>query len=157
MPSQTFPPRTRGSHVADWERTQKPRPWRNPGRLRGIVLFHLLTWLSFAGGVYCGIMLYVTEGFGRGGIHTLPLLGCLVVFAVSLVTRAALGAATSCPLCHGKLFSAGHSAKHKLSNKLPMLPYRASTILHILFTGRFRCMYCSTPFRVGRSNADGRS
>jgi hypothetical protein len=76
-------------------------------------------------------------------------LGCLITLVGSLVLGIMLSAITKCALCHGKPFFGNRCRKHPLANKLPLLSYRASTIVHLLFTGKFRCMFCSTPYRLG--------
>ena len=125
------------SHVADWERTQKPRVWRGQGRL---IVIALLATLYFT----ARLVMEPGAGWERWA------LGSLVALVGSLVVGIVLSAMTKCALCHGTPLLGKSCRKHQLANKLPLLTYRASTILHLLFTGRFRCMFCSTPFRLGR-------
>lgn len=136
--------------MADWERKQPARPWRGQGRLLMILLFNLLTWASFVGLIWTLTLLLLDNT--RKELN-LPLIVCLAVFVVGLIVRMGLAGATKCPLCHGKPFRDTGSVKHRLANKIPGLPWTTSTVLHLLFTGRFRCMYCSTPFRFGRSRS----
>ena len=134
------------SHVADWERTQKPRVWRGQVRLLLIVLLSVITYLSLPATLYFTFRL-VTDP----GKQWEPwAIGALIAFVSSLVLGLVLSALTKCSLCHGTPLQTRKCRKHTIANKLPFLSYRASAVLHILFTGKFRCMYCSTPFRIGR-------
>ena len=134
------------SHVADWERTQKPRVWRGQGRLIVNALLALTTYLALPATLYFTARLVMEPGAG----WERWALGSLVALLGSLVVGIVLSAMTKCALCHGTPLLGKSCRKHQLANKLPLLTYRASTILHLLFTGRFRCMFCSTPFRLGR-------
>jgi hypothetical protein len=136
------------SHVASWERTQNARVWRSQGRLIVIVLLALTTYLALPATLYFTARLVMEPGAGWESWT----LGSLVALVGSLVMGIVLSAMTKCTLCHGTPLLGTSCRKHPLANKLPLLTYRASTILHVLFTGRFRCMFCSTPFRLGRRN-----
>jgi hypothetical protein len=136
------------SHVADWERTQKPRVWRGQGRLVLIALLALTTYAALPATIYFTIRLILQP---EGGWQ-LWALGSLVALVAALLLGTILSAMTKCALCHGTPLLGKSCRKHQLANKLPILTYRASAILHLFFTGRFRCMFCSTPFRLGRKN-----
>jgi len=133
------------SHVADWERTQKPRVWRGQGRLILIVLLSVITYISLPATLYFTLRL-VTDPGQRWDSWA---IGSLIAFVSSLVLGIILSTLTKCSLCHGTPLLARKCRKHTIANKLPFLSYRASSVLHLLFTGKFRCMYCSTPFRLG--------
>ena len=135
----------RRSHVADWELTQKPRVWKGQFRLIVIVLLTLTTYLALPATIYFTALLILDP---QGGWQPWAI-GSLITFASTLVLGAVLSASTKCSLCHGSPLMGKQCRKHVLANKLPFLTYRASAMLHILFTGKFRCMFCSTPFRLG--------
>ena len=53
-----------------------------------------------------------------------------------------------CQLCHGKVLSDNGCRKHAQAQRLPFLTYRLTTALSVVFTLRFRCMYCGTRHRL---------
>jgi hypothetical protein len=138
----------RRPHVADWERTQKARLWRGQGRLLMVALLALTTYLALPATLYFTFRL-VTEPGGGWKWWTVASLTALLG---SLVVGMVLSAMTKCGLCHGSPLLGKNCRKHQLANKVPFLTYRASAVLHLLCTGRFRCMFCSTPFRLGRKS-----
>lgn len=145
MSTQVKTPINRRSHVADWELTQKPRVWKGQFRLIIISLLALTTYIALPATIYFTIQQIVDP---QGGWQA-AAISSLIAFVVSLVLGTLLSAITKCSLCHGSLLLGKKCRKHVLANKLPLLTYRASAILHLIFTGKFRCMFCSTPFRLG--------
>lgn len=143
----------RRSHVADWELTQKPRVWKGQGRLLFIALLALISYAALPATIYFTILLILEP---QGGWHD-AATGSLITFAASFVVGTILSAMTKCSLCHGSPLMPKKCRKHVLANKLPCLTYRASAIFHLIFTGKFRCMYCSTPFRLGVKAGSGPS
>ena len=135
----------RRSHVADWERTQKPRVWKGQVRLGIIALLALTSYVALPATIYFTIRLL----HDPQGAWQIPAALSLVVFAASFIVGLLLSAITKCSLCHGSPLLGKRCRKHVLANKLPLLTHRASAILHLVFTGRFRCMFCSTPYRLG--------
>ncbi len=148
MPPSLHHKNSRRSHVADWERTQKARTWRGQGKLLFIAFLSLLSYLTLPSTLVLTYLLLAEPG-GGWQLWTLASL-CALLFSVILGTI--LSATTHCALCHGRPLLNQRCRKHQLSNKLPGLTYRASAILALLFTGRFRCMLCSTPYRLGRKS-----
>ena len=141
--SKTLPHRR--SHVADWELTQKPRVWKGQGRLLFIALLALTSYAALPATIYFTILLILEP---QGGWQN-AAMGSLIAFAASLILGTILSAMTKCSLCHGSPLMGRKCRKHVLANKLPCLTHRASVIFHLIFTGKFRCMYCSTPYRLG--------
>jgi hypothetical protein len=136
----------RRAHVADWELTQKPRVWKGQGRLLLIALLALITYAAVPATLYFTARLIIAPDAG----WQIWTVGSLVALVVSLVLGILLSATTKCTLCHGTPLMGNKCRKHTLANKLPLLTYRASSIVHLIFTGKFRCMFCSTPYRLGR-------
>ena len=145
MSSQVKSLLARRSHVADWERTQKPRVWKGQFRLAIIALLALTSYFALPATLYFTIRLLLEP---QGGWQIAAALS-LVAFTVSFIIGLILSAITKCALCHGSPLLGKRCRKHVLANKLPLLTYRASAILHLICTGKFRCMFCSTPFRLG--------
>lgn len=136
------------SHVADWERTQRARVWKGQGRLVLIALLAVTSYIALPATIYFTFRL-MTESGNRWHQWTVISLTTLMV---SLIVGTILSAMTKCALCHGNPMLGKNCRKHTLANKIPFLTYRASAVLHLLFTGRFRCMFCSTPFRLGKKS-----
>lgn len=141
----------RRAHVADWERTQRARVWKGQGRLVLIALLALTSYVALPATLYFTARLIIEPGQGWENWT----IGAFAALLGSLLIGTILSAMTRCALCHGTPLLGKNCRKHALANKLPLLTYRASAIFHVLFTGRFRCMFCSTPFRLGRKN-DGK-
>lgn len=55
---------------------------------------------------------------------------------------------TQCPLCRGTPLLDSSASKHRKALRIPLFNYGNSAVLHLLLTGRFRCMYCGTPFQL---------
>ena len=142
---RTHPVPASRSHVADWERTQKPRVWKGQFKLLLIALLGLISYLALPGLIFTTVHLLLnpTDGWQKW------TLLCFIAFTGSLILGYILSSTVRCNLCQGSPMLVKKCRKHVLANKLPCLGYRASAILHLLFTGRFRCMYCSTPYRLG--------
>ena len=138
----------RRSHVADWERTQKPRVWKGQGRLLVIALLALISYAALPATLYFTWRLFSEPRQG----WEIWAGGSMAALLISLIVGTVLSAMTKCALCHGRPLLGKNCRKHQLANKLPFLTYRASAILHLVFTGKFRCMFCSTPFRLGTKN-----
>jgi hypothetical protein len=53
---------------------------------------------------------------------------------------------TMCPLCKGTPLIESGALLHDRARRIPFLPHGSSSVLHILFTQKFRCMYCGTDY-----------
>ena len=148
MPRPSKPVSSRRPHVADWERTQKPRAWRGQGRLIAIALLALTSYAALPATLYFTFRLLTGPAMGWEPWTIFSLSALLL----SLILGTLLSAMTKCSLCQGRPLLGTDCRKHQLANKIPGLTYRASAILHLIFTGKFRCMFCSTPFRLGRKS-----
>lgn len=153
MPSMSrnrYSPPDRRSHVADWERTQQPRVWKGQFRLLIILLLALTFWVSVPVTLYYTAMA-ILEPSPLTKHHA---LWGLVSLLGSLLLGIFVSAATKCSLCHSTPFLERRQRKHQLANHIPLFTHRASALLSLLLRGRFRCMYCSTPYRIGLRNKD---
>jgi len=54
----------------------------------------------------------------------------------------------SCPLCKCTPFLDNLALKHQKAKKTWPFNYGNSAVLSVLFTQRYRCMYCGTPFDI---------
>ena len=88
----------------------------------------------------------------------LPLTGSRTVGIASLASLAlfvgmrlgafVLAGRLHCGLCHGTIMSEKACRKHVEAVRIKPLSYLATTVLSVLFTFSFRCMYCGTRFRL---------
>jgi len=54
----------------------------------------------------------------------------------------------NCTLCHGTILHEKRCRKHAKATRIPGLSHRAATVVKVLSTGGFRCMYCGTLYRI---------
>lgn len=54
----------------------------------------------------------------------------------------------NCNLCHGTILHEKRCRKHAKANRIPGLSHRAATVVKVLCSGGFRCMYCGTLYRL---------
>lgn len=78
---------------------------------------------------------------------SLPLLafGLIVLPCVPYLL---LSRATTCPVCHMRLFTFRDYARNRVANYIPGLGYNVATALHIIFCLRYNCPGCGTPVKL---------
>ncbi len=130
--------------AGNWELTQKPRPFRNPGRLLAGVLYNVIRTVSMGTIFYVGWK-YLQTNNQEWMEYALEALVTFLIFQVASYSN---GLSTHCPLCHGTPLHSNRSHKNRRADKWLFFGPKASTILSILTRGRFHCMYCGTPFRI---------
>ena len=79
------------------------------------------------------------------GIWSLAAVAGFLFFTLMSVWQSG---SLRCQLCHGKVLSDNGCRKHAQGQRLPLLTYRLTTALSVVFTLRFRCMYCGTRHRL---------
>lgn len=131
---------------AEPKRVRRARQYPCPGRLFLISFLWILSSLTFLGFVGLVTVMLINEQRELG----LWAIGVLGAFALMRLVVFILAPGLHCTLCHGTVVHSRGCRKHDKGTKLPLLSHRASTALSVFFTGRFRCMYCGTPFRVWR-------
>ena len=119
-------------------------PW--PSRLFLVAVLWLLSTLVFVAFVGLATAMVVTDDRSLG----YWALGAMGGFALLRLVVFVLSPALHCSLCHGTVAQARSCRKHDRATKWPLLSHRASTLLSVLFSGRFCCMYCGTLFRIWR-------
>lgn len=135
----------RTAATGNWEDRQRCRSHPHSGKLYFGSICLLLVWLSVPALVAGIIMLNQGHREPWGGV----CIAAGVVMILSLVASLAITLTLKCPLCHGTpLHSRLGCHKHRLANRWFPLTYRATSVVRILFTLTFRCMYCGTPFRL---------
>ncbi len=134
----------KSARKGNWEDKQVPRSTPHSGALLLGALSIAASWVS----LLAVMVLLALKFSGHPGPWMEWLLPALCVFGVSFVLGLVLSLTKQCPLCRGTPLHNQRCFKHRLAQRWPLLTYRATTVLRILTTLRFRCMYCGTPFRL---------
>ncbi len=126
------------------QRIRRPRHFPRPGRVLLTACLLLVAFASLAGFITFGVQMWLTHDSERG----IYALGCIGLFVITRVWAAWYTHRMHCPLCHGLVLHEKRCRKHRDAKKIPLLSYRATAVLGLLFTGVFSCMYCGTLFRL---------
>jgi hypothetical protein len=129
---------------AGWEGRQRSRSIPHSLELLFGALSIVALWLSTITAVLSLAMRFAGHHEPWGRIS----LWSIVVLAVSLVVSLCVSLTKKCPLCHGPPLHSRSCRKHRLADRWPPLTHRATTVLRMLTTLCFRCMYCGTPYRL---------
>jgi hypothetical protein len=125
-------------------RPRRGRGFHRSGKAWVVSLLLLLAFLSFVSFLSFGALMFIKGDRSLG----LPSLVCLAVFVITRTLAFFWSRDITCPLCHGTILAERRCRKHELARKLPLLSYKATTVLGIVFTLGFRCMYCGTAYRL---------
>jgi hypothetical protein len=132
-----------------WEDHQRSRSYpRSLDLLIGAVSIFVL-WIS----VLVTIVSLAMKWSGRDQPWGTVSLVAMSVLGVSLVFSLCYSLTRKCPLCHGTPLHSRFCRKHRLASRWPGLTYRFTTVLCILTSLSFRCMYCGTPFRLFKKSS----
>ena len=106
---------------------------------------------SAFGGLFYILLIAVLTSVGmyaklQSKLSVAVLLGCLglaiFVWIIGLFKRRS----ACCPLCKGTPYLNTGAHLHEKAYKLPLLNHGNTNIVRTIFTQRFRCMYCGTPY-----------
>lgn len=126
------------------QRVRRARSFRRPTRLWVASALFVLAYIAMVAFVLLGARMAVQgdRSLGYGA------LGCLGAFVLLRACAAWYAAGLTCNLCHGEVLRSRRCTKHALAKKFPLLTYRMTVVLQTVFTLRFTCMYCGSPFRL---------
>lgn len=132
---------------------QRARAYPQPGRLVLGVLLDLSCKISALTGLVALVMFVLNKPQQEQPSPALSFWGSVLVvsvlaYFVFAAWRFFHARHTLCSLCRGPVFHSQKSAKSREATKYPGLSYGSSIALSLVFTGRYRCMYCGTPFRL---------
>lgn len=127
-------------------RVQRHRHYPRAAR---VLIVALLLGISWAGIVLFLTSLGIMWQSGEQ-VHGWFALGGLGLFALGRAAAFVLGRHLNCSLCHGPVLHEKNCHKHVDAFRILPLSYRNSTVVSLLGTGKFRCMYCGTPYRLRR-------
>lgn len=77
----------------------------------------------------------------------------VIVFALTWLFGFFRRSTAKCPLCKGTPLLDNAASKHKNAHRLQPLNYGTTAQLSLLFSHRFRCMYCGTGFDLTRKSS----
>lgn len=125
-------------------RVRRSRAYRHPGRIWFASLLLVLSFVFMAAFIGLAVALPITHSRTIGIASLAVLAACIAarLWAFFLTRR------VQCGLCHGSVLIDNGCRKHAHAARIPPLSWRATTVLSILFTLSFRCMYCGTRFRL---------
>ena len=106
-----------------------------------LLFFAFACFIGFVG--FTALLLLTGERF-----HGIVALALLAGFVLCRLLAFLNNRNLQCTLCLGTLLHEKRCRKHAEASRIPGLSYRAATVIRILFTGGFKCMYCGTPFRL---------
>lgn len=125
-------------------RQRRSHTFHRPWRLWIFSLLYVAFVLSFTAFLTCAIALPIT---GERWVGILGL-GCAFVSAITRFAVFVISRELHCGLCHGTIVAEKRCRKHADAVRIRPLSYRATTVLSVIFTLSFRCMYCGTRFRL---------
>ena len=126
------------------QRVRRPRHFPRPGRAVFTALLLVLAFAAMVGFLVAGLKMWLTND-PEWGVYALV---CIGVFVIARLSAAWNTHRLACPLCHGMVLHEKRCRKHRDARKIPLIGYRATAVLSLLFTGNFSCMYCGTLFRL---------
>ena len=110
------------------------------------VAFALLHFLSLVSVATFGYILLRTHDLSIARWLALSVVAVGITWLMSFAARRV----TRCPLCKGTPLLDTPATKHHKAVRLKPFNYGTTAQLHLIFTHRFRCMDCGTPFDLLR-------
>lgn len=142
----------RADRGGNWEDRQRPRSFPQSLELLIGAICLLIVWLATLTAL--GSLILIFLGFSDP--WTTVSIWALGVMVPSMAVALGISTTKKCPLCHCTPLHSRHCHKHRLANHWPPLTIRATTVIRILTTLSFRCMYCGTPFRLFKKSSRSR-
>jgi hypothetical protein len=136
--------RSTGEELSRWIRrgVVHPRPvhtWL--GALVSIV------WrIAFIAGVI-GFVVLITQVERPADYKTEVIIGSAILVILGCMQIHFAGR-SRCRICSCNLYYSKNCLKNRKAHRIPLFGYVASTALHLLIFGWFRCMYCGTAIRL---------
>jgi len=125
-------------------RARRSRHFQRPGRMLLVALLLGIAFVAFSVFAVGSVTLILSDHHESG----IAALVGLSVFGIARLLAFLLSRSLTCPLCHGPVMHEKRCHKHSEAQRLPMMSYRGTVVLAVLFTLGFRCMYCGTPYRL---------
>lgn len=114
--------------------------------IRAMIVAGWFHYLSLLGALALGAFLLLEH---RNEL--LPwFLGAIGLVVFTGILGYALRRSARCPLCHGTPLLDQRASRHEKALRLPPLNHGQTALLHLSLTRRFRCMFCGTPFHLGK-------
>ena len=122
---------------------------------RGFVWAEIFAFFNFcaAVAVITALPLFVLR-MDEGNIKV--LVGCIVLYIVTGIVSFLKRRHVICPLCKGTPLVSTRAHVHAKATRIFPLDYGTSTMVTLLFTQTFRCMYCGAHFDLLKPRIDHR-
>ena len=115
-------------------------------------LLALLHYLSIIAAI---TLAFIFIRFGDPEVKN-SFIGSVIVLAVTWLFGFIRRSTAKCPLCKGTPLLDSAASKHKKAHRLPPFNYGTTAQLNLIFSHRFRCMYCGTGFDLLRKPSSER-
>jgi predicted RNA-binding Zn-ribbon protein involved in translation (DUF1610 family) len=125
-------------------RVRRARPFRRPVRMWFAALLFLASYAALITFMVLAARMFIS-GDRTQGVVALSTLGGFVALRLLAMWQATV---LTCPLCHGGVLQEKRCRKHGNAKRLPFFGYRPLVVLSTVFTARFTCVYCGSPFRL---------
>lgn len=114
------------------------------------IIFTCVFYASIAAVLTSAAALFLRRNRDVAELLMASIFVCAGCWVVCLIKRRK----PTCPLCKGAPFFESHARKHKKSHRAGPLNHSQTAILSSIFTQRFTCMYCGSPFDLQRPSKD---
>lgn len=126
-------------------------PGRRPFQIA--VLFTVLHYLALIATVTFGVILAMNPS-----LETLyPVVAGMVASLLTWLLAYLKRRSVRCPLCKGTPLLNTRASTHSRAKRIFPFTYGTTAVLSIVFTHRFRCMYCGTPYDLLKTPSFHRS
>lgn len=130
---------TSSSHT---DRSSKARSVHDRRPIRAAVFFTLLHYLC----LLTTLVLLVLLLRDPKSVSITPVISAAVATLLTWIVSFVRRRSARCPLCKGSPLFDSRAVKHAKAYRLRPLNYGTTAVFGVLFTNRFRCMYCGTPY-----------
>lgn len=132
-------------HKLSLEQRSRSVPYRRPYVIA--VLSTLLFYFSLVAFFTSAVAFFLAPDELRRGAAYL-FVGMLPVCALLWIISYFKRRKATCPLCKCTPFLDNLAHKHQKSYRVKPLNHGTTAVLNVVFTQRWRCMYCGTPFDI---------
>jgi hypothetical protein len=114
---------------------------------------HYLTLVATLTGV---VILFLNRSSGQSDMAVKVVVGGLALSLITWLIAFFKRRAASCPLCKGTPLLNSGALPHSRATRIFPLNHGVSAVISIMFTQKFRCMYCGTDFDLLKTSSHRR-
>jgi len=137
----------RRSPMPALERKQGYRKFRSAKSLRISMIWSFLGLVGVTAMI--AAVIAILTGDERGTRHAIAFGAGLAAFILFTTIRYVHTSQLKCGLCHNPVAYPKGSSPHRDAEIMPPLTHRQTCLVNAVFRGRFICMHCGTPYRMG--------